>query len=63
LLALGVDAIWLCRSFPSRWLISLAYDIADYTGIDPLFGGIEAFDDANQPVHASGYQVILDSRS
>ena len=34
---LGVDAIWLSPIFPSP-MADFGYDIADYCGIDPLFG-------------------------
>ena len=35
--ALRIDAIWLSPIFPSP-MADFGYDIADYTGIDPLFG-------------------------
>ncbi len=59
LLALGVDAIWLSPIFPSP-MADFGYDIADYTGIDPLFGSIEDFDALISAVHASGLKLILD---
>ena len=59
LLALGVDAIWLSPIFPSP-MADFGYDIADYTGVDPLFGSIEDFDALISAVHASGLKLILD---
>jgi alpha-glucosidase len=59
LLALGVDAIWLSPIFPSP-MADFGYDIADYTGIDPLFGNIGDFDALISAVHASGLKLILD---
>src|SRR6266705_1376812 len=59
LLALGVDAIWLSPIFPSP-MADFGYDIADYTGIDSLFGSIEDFDALISAVHASGLKLILD---
>ncbi len=59
LLALGVDAIWLSPIFPSP-MADFGYDIADYTGIDPLFGSIEDFEALISAVHASGLKLILD---
>ena len=35
--ALGVDAIWLSPIFPSP-MADFGYDVADYTGVEPLFG-------------------------
>ena len=34
---LGVDAVWICPIYPSP-MADFGYDVADYTGIDPLFG-------------------------
>jgi alpha-glucosidase len=57
--ALGVDAIWLSPIFPSP-MADFGYDIADYTGIDPLFGTMEDFDALITAAHAGGLKVILD---
>jgi alpha-glucosidase len=57
--ALGVDAIWLSPIFPSP-MADFGYDIADYTGVDPLFGTMEDFDVLVKAVHAAGLKVILD---
>src|SRR5664279_1372073 len=57
--ALGIDAIWLSPIFPSP-MADFGYDIADYTGIDPLFGTKADFDDLMSAAHASGLKVILD---
>jgi len=57
--ALGVDAIWLSPIFPSP-MADFGYDIADYTGIDPLFGTMADFDALMSAAHASGLKVILD---
>ena len=35
--SLGVDAIWLSPFYPSP-MADFGYDVADYTGVDPLFG-------------------------
>ena len=43
LAALGVDAVWLSPIFPSP-MADFGYDVADYTGIDPLFGTLADFD-------------------
>jgi alpha-glucosidase len=59
LLELGVDAIWLSPIFPSP-MADFGYDIADYTGVDPLFGTMKDFDALTTAAHASGLKVILD---
>src|SRR5258708_27254992 len=48
--ALGIDAIWLSPIFPSP-MADFGYDIADYTGIDPLFGSMADFDDLVSAAH------------
>jgi alpha-glucosidase len=57
--ALGVDAIWLSPIFPSP-MADFGYDIADYCGVYPLFGTMEAFDVLVNTAHAAGLKIILD---
>jgi alpha-glucosidase len=57
--ALGVDAIWLSPIFPSP-MADFGYDIADYIGIDSLFGTLQDFDALMEAVHAKGLKIILD---
>src|SRR5258708_18574543 len=57
--SLGVDAIWLSPIFPSP-MADFGYDIADYTGIDPLFGTMDDFDTLVKAAHDRGLKVILD---
>jgi alpha-glucosidase len=59
LLELGIDAIWLSPIFPSP-MADFGYDIADYTGIDPLFGTMADFDALISAAHAAGLRIILD---
>jgi alpha-glucosidase len=59
LAGLGVDAIWISPIYPSP-MKDFGYDVADYTGIDPLFGTMEDFDELLQQAHARGLRVILD---
>src|SRR5438045_5322034 len=54
---LGVDAVWLSPIFPSP-MADFGYDIADYTGIDPVFGTMADFDALIIAVHASGMRLI-----
>ncbi|SCY30567.1 alpha-glucosidase family protein [Paracoccus tibetensis] len=57
--SLGVDAIWLSPIFTSP-MKDMGYDVADYTGIDPLFGTMEDFDAMVARAHELGLKVIID---
>nr|MDQ2998759.1 alpha-amylase family glycosyl hydrolase [Chloroflexota bacterium] len=59
LAALGVDAIWLSPIYPSP-MADFGYDVADYTGIHPLFGTLADFDTLLAESHARGLKVMLD---
>jgi alpha-glucosidase len=59
LVELGVDAIWISPIFPSP-MLDFGYDVADYIGIDPLFGTLQDFDRLLADAHASGLKVLLD---
>jgi alpha-glucosidase len=56
---LGVDAVWLSPIFPSP-MADFGYDIADYVGIDSLFGTMQDFDALVKAAHAGGLKIILD---
>lgn len=56
---LGVDALWLSPIYPSP-MADFGYDIADYRGIDPLFGMMEDFDRLLHEAHRRGLKLILD---
>ncbi len=56
---LGVDALWLSPIFTSP-MADFGYDIADYEGIDPLFGSMADFDALIAAAHARGLKVLLD---
>jgi alpha-glucosidase len=36
------------------------YDVADYTGIDPLFGDMDGFDELLTEAHAHGLKLLMD---
>ena len=59
LTSLGVDAIWLSPIYPSP-MADFGYDVADYTGIHPLFGTLADFDTLLAEAHARGLKVMLD---
>ena len=56
---LGVDALWISPIFPSP-MADFGYDVADYTGIDPIFGTTEDFDRLLAEAHERGLKVLLD---
>lgn len=59
LVALGVDAIWISPFYPSP-MADFGYDVADYCGVDPLFGSMSDFDALLAGAHARGLKLILD---
>ncbi len=59
LVELGVDAVWISPIFPSP-MADFGYDVADYTGIDPLFGTLDDFDALVAEAKALNLKVLLD---
>ena len=59
LAALGITAVWISPFYPSP-MADFGYDVADYTGVDPLFGTLADFDTLITAAHARGFRVILD---
>ncbi|MBN1992172.1 MAG: DUF3459 domain-containing protein [Anaerolineae bacterium] len=57
--SLNVDAIWLSPIFPSP-MHDFGYDVADYTGIHPLFGTMADFDRLLAETHQRGLKLLLD---
>jgi alpha-glucosidase len=57
--SLGVDAIWLSPIFPSP-MADFGYDVADYCGVDPMFGDLATFDRLLAAAHARGLKLLLD---
>jgi alpha-glucosidase len=56
---LGVDALWLSPVTPSPdkdW----GYDVADYTDVQPVFGGMQALDELVAKAAERDIQVIID---
>ena len=56
---LGVDALWLSPIYPSPGADS-GYDVSDYTGIDPVYGGFEDFDRLSAECRARGIRLLMD---
>ncbi|QJE72460.1 DUF3459 domain-containing protein [Aerophototrophica crusticola] len=57
--SLGVDAIWISPIFPSP-MKDFGYDIADYCGIEPLFGTMADFDALLAAAKERGLKLVLD---
>ncbi|MFZ0849696.1 MAG: maltose alpha-D-glucosyltransferase, partial [Hyphomicrobiaceae bacterium] len=56
---LGVTAIWLLPFYPSP-LLDDGYDIADYGGIHPSYGDMDAFKAFVEEAHRRGIRVIAE---
>ena len=56
---LGVDAIWLTPFFPSP-MRDYGYDVADYCGVNELFGSIDDFRKLLAEAQRLGLKVLID---
>jgi alpha-glucosidase len=56
---LGVDGIWISPWYPSP-MADGGYDVADYRGIDPLFGTLADAERVIAEAHDHGLRVIID---
>lgn len=56
---LGVDAIWLNPCYPSPQRDG-GYDVADYSVVDPLYGGMPAFERLLEACRERGIRVLMD---
>jgi alpha-glucosidase len=56
---LRFDAVWISPIYPSP-MADFGYDVADYCGIDPVFGRLGDFDRLIAEAHARGLKLILD---
>ena len=56
---LGVDALWISPIFPSP-MVDFGYDVADYTGVHPMFGTLADFDRLLAAAHRKGLKILLD---
>jgi alpha-glucosidase len=59
LVDLGVDAVWISPIYPSP-MVDFGYDVADYTGVHPMFGTLPDFDRLLAAAHARGLKLLLD---
>lgn len=56
---LGVDAIWMSPFYPSP-MADFGYDVANYTGIDSMFGNMATFDRLLAEIHKRELKLIID---
>ena len=59
LVALGIQALWIAPFYPSP-MADFGYDIADYCGVDRIFGTLADFDRLVEAIHERGLKLILD---
>lgn len=56
---LGCDGVWISPFFTSP-MKDFGYDVADYCGVDPIFGTQADFDALVDRAHALGLRVMID---
>ena len=59
LVDLGVGLVWITPFYRSP-MADYGYDVADYCGVDPLFGELDDLDDLVGEAHARGLRVVID---
>lgn len=57
--SLGVEAIWISPFFTSP-MADFGYDVADFCGVDPVFGTLADFDELIAKAHRLGLKVTID---
>ncbi|XP_063597609.1 maltase A2-like isoform X2 [Penaeus indicus] len=57
--ALGVGTVWLSPVYPSP-MADFGYDIADFVGIEPLFGTMADFEELRAALHDRGLKLMMD---
>lgn len=56
---LGVNTLWLCPTFPSP-MKDGGYDVADYQGVNPLFGSLADMDELIAQAGRRDMKILLD---
>jgi alpha-glucosidase len=56
---LGCDAVWVSPFYTSP-MKDFGYDVADYRGVDPIFGTLADFDALVARAHGLGLKVLID---
>jgi alpha-glucosidase len=55
----GVSAIWLSPFYPSP-MADFGYDVADYCGVDPIFGDLGDMENLIKKAHKKDIKIIVD---
>jgi alpha-glucosidase len=56
---LGVNAIWISPFYPSP-MADFGYDVADYCGVDPIFGTLADMDELIHAAHERNIRILVD---
>ena len=56
---IGVGAVWLSPIYTSP-MRDMGYDVANFTNVDDMFGGLEAFDELSQRAKDLDLRLIMD---
>ncbi len=56
---LGIEAVWITPFYPSP-MKDFGYDVSDYTGIEPMFGTMNDFEELIREAHRRDMKVIMD---
>lgn len=56
---LGINALWISPFFPSP-MRDFGYDVADYKGIDPIFGDADDFAELMREAKRLNIKIVLD---
>ena len=56
---LGANLVWITPFYPSP-MADYGYDVADYCGVDPLFGTLADVDHLVAEAHARGLRLLID---
>jgi len=56
---LGVNALWLSPFYPSP-MADFGYDVADYTGVDPIFGNLLDMEKLITQAHKHNIKIMVD---
>jgi alpha-glucosidase len=57
--SLGCEGVWISPFFTSP-MKDFGYDVADYCGVDPIFGTLDDFDALVERAHLLGLKVMID---
>lgn len=57
--ALGADLAWISPFYPSP-MADFGYDVAEYCGVDPLYGDLDDFDRLLEHAGRRGIRIVVD---